>query len=97
MSEKKSVQPAVDGRLERHALSAGIDLDSCKRIKLEHLEKFAILIASEERESCAKVCDEMSDKTVIGKTEHYPGEYTDEGISYSECADAIRKRHNIKA
>ena len=38
------------------------------------------LVAAKEREACAKVCDELSDK------------HTWEGCYANECADAIRAR-----
>ena len=44
------------------------------------LEAFAKLVAEKEREACAKVCDELSDK------------HTWEGCYANECADAIRAR-----
>ena len=47
---------------------------------LEDLERFAKLVAAKEREACAKVCDELSDK------------HTWEGYYANECADAIRAR-----
>lgn len=47
---------------------------------LEDLERFARLVAAKEREACAKVCDELSDK------------HTWEGCYANECAGAIRAR-----
>jgi len=48
----------------------------------EFLESFAKLVAAKEREACAKVCDELSDK------------HTWEGCYADECATAIRARGN---
>ena len=42
----------------------------------EFLERFAALVASAEREACAKVCDDL---------------WEDDGTAY-ECAEAIRAR-----
>ena len=44
------------------------------------LEAFAKLVAAKEREACAKVCDELSDK------------HTWEGCYADECAVSIRAR-----
>ena len=41
------------------------------------------LVAAKEREACAKVCDELSDK------------HTWEGCYANECADAIRARGEL--
>jgi hypothetical protein len=46
----------------------------------EGLVRFATLVATKEREACAKVCDELSDK------------HTWEGCYADECAQAIRAR-----
>lgn len=46
----------------------------------EGLIAFANLVAAKEREACAKVCDELSDK------------HTWEGCYADECAQAIRAR-----
>ena len=46
----------------------------------EPLWAFAKLVAEKEREACAKVCDELSDK------------HTWEGCYADECAHAIRAR-----
>jgi len=48
----------------------------------EFLERFAKLVTAKEREACAKVCDELSDK------------HTWEGCYADECAHAIRARGN---
>ena len=47
------------------------------------LERFAALVASAEREACAKVCEDMS-----GPIEIYNPNYT----HYIDCAKAIRAR-----
>ena len=46
----------------------------------EALVAFAKLVADKEKEACAKVCEELSDK------------HTWEGCYANECADAIRAR-----
>ena len=45
-----------------------------------YFEAFAKLVAAKEREACAKVCDELSDK------------HTWEGCYADECAVSIRAR-----
>ena len=42
--------------------------------------RFAYLVAAKEREACAKVCDELSDK------------HTWEGCYANECAETIRAK-----
>lgn len=49
-------------------------------VTIEQIETFANLVAAKEREACAKVCDELSDK------------HTWEGCYANECAGAIRAR-----
>jgi len=49
-------------------------------IYTEALIEFAKLVAAKEREACAKLCDELSDK------------HTWEGCYADECATAIRAR-----
>jgi hypothetical protein len=45
-----------------------------------HLERFAELVRQDEREACARLCEELSEK------------WYDEGGSASDCATAIRAR-----
>jgi len=60
-----------------------LDLSLTDRgMELKELEAFAKLVAAKEREACAKVCDELSDK------------HTWEGCYADECAHAIRARGN---
>ena len=66
----------------RMAQQAGLhiatDVNWMPIIGLEYAEKFAALVASAEREACAKVCDDL-DKM--------------RGYSYADkCATAIRAR-----
>jgi hypothetical protein len=49
-------------------------------VHITDLERFAKLVAAKEREICAKICDELSDK------------HTWEGCYANECAGAIRAR-----
>ena len=48
-----------------------------------YLESFANLVAIKERENCAKVCDDLSDK------------HTWEGCYANECAEAIRAKGKV--
>ena len=50
-------------------------------IYMEHLERFAALVAAHEREACAKVCEEMYRRDGFAVTECE---------SADECAAAIR-------
>ena len=49
-------------------------------VSTKHLMTLAKMVAEKEREACAKVCDELSDK------------HTWEGCYADECAHAIRAR-----
>ena len=50
-------------------------------IYMEHLERFAALVAAHEREACAKVCEEV-DVAAFGSNRPAP----------NDCAAAIRAR-----
>ena len=66
----------------RIALEVGFydgEVDKCQLM----LERFAYLVAQQEREACAKVCEDMS-----GPIEIYNPNYT----HYIDCAKAIRAR-----
>lgn len=52
---------------------------------LQDLEKFAALVASAEREACAKLCDDINAKY------KWPQD-TAERVASQWCADAIRAR-----
>lgn len=64
------------------AIQAGASPDENKiwLMYAEEIETFAKLVAAKEREACAKVCEELSDK------------HTWEGCYADECATAIRAR-----
>ena len=47
---------------------------------IEHLERFANLVAAAEREACAKVCDELAAQSDLGD------------LWMEDCAQAIRER-----
>ena len=51
-------------------------------MSIEHLERFANLVAAAEREACAKVCEALDDGTYAGGDQPY-------GLHY---ARAIRER-----
>jgi len=57
--------------------------DSDSVIVAKHLEQFANLVAAEEREACAKVCDERAAAAPMG---------SDEQCEAEDCATAIRAR-----
>jgi hypothetical protein len=66
-----------DNELFHGMMGLGVVMDA------NHLEKFAKLVAAEEREACAKVCDELV-------LEH-PGRAD---LTAKQCAFAIKKRGN---
>ena len=57
----------------------------------EQLEHFAALVAADERNQCAKVCDDLERKK--WETITTGGELT--GVSARDCAAAIRRRHDF--
>ena len=66
----------------RMAREAGDDWDSTLSTDKEFLKRFAALVAAEEREACAKVCEDLGMAT--------NGMYE----RNHECATAIRARGN---
>jgi hypothetical protein len=59
------------------ARQAGFDIEQGALLRI-YLETFAALIRADEREACAKVCEEYADDVRTGVT----------------CAKAIRARRN---
>ena len=51
---------------------------------INHLEKFAALVAQHEREACAKVCDEQAKSPALAPLEKYRADF---------IAAAIRERN----
>ena len=54
---------------------------------LDKLERFATLVASAEREACAKLCDSYYESWI-----NIHGRYEFMGEGAQECAEAIRAR-----
>ena len=52
---------------------------------LSRLERFAELVRADERESCAKVCDDFA-------AHYWSKDDAIESVIYEECATAIRAR-----
>ena len=72
----------------RMAIEAGLNLyvnDLTEKQYIEVVEHFAALVASAEREACARVCDDIN---AIYK---WPQD-TAERVASQWCADAIRLR-----
>jgi hypothetical protein len=67
----------------RMAREAGFRVNTTESL-LEELERFAALIASAEREACAKVCEEM--RTYVGRNNAVTQS------SAQDCATSIRAR-----
>jgi hypothetical protein len=79
----------MDERIKQLAEQAGFDVeDRTNEIWFDEgwytsiVERFAELVRQDEREACAKLCEELSEK------------WYDEGGSASDCATAIRARGN---
>ena len=73
----------MNERIKELALQAGINSPDGFKLTVNHmatfrLEKFAALVAAQEREECAKVCE--------GINKEY------DSVVVESCADAIRAR-----
>jgi hypothetical protein len=55
-------------------------------IQTDEIERFAALVAAAEREACAKVCEEQSERWAL------PVNSADYRLMWGECAAAIRAR-----
>ena len=80
----------MNERIKELALQAGINSPDRFKLTVNHmatfrLEKFAALVAAQEREACAKVADTISDK-------YGWGHYGNEVDTADEIAAAIRAR-----
>jgi hypothetical protein len=78
----------MNERLKELAVQAGMEWDThswCWLANPPHLEKFADLVRQDEREACAKLCEEVGDKAKDNDG------YTIGGYA---CAKAIRARGN---
>lgn len=56
------------------------------------LERFAAMVATAEREACAKVCDSIEDRYQETEYHKWPEMRTDAQQGAGECAAAIRAR-----
>ena len=69
----------------RMAQEAGFRVNTTESL-LEELERFAALVASAEREACAKVCETFDQREA----------FNDEDMAVADaCADAIRARGQV--
>ena len=64
-------------------------------VSYEELQKFADLIRSGERESCAEMCDNEAKQHERNTYDAYDGRYDWKAEGAKECADAIRTRGNL--
>jgi len=62
------------------AREAGFQVDQGALLRI-YLERFEALVRADEREACAKVCDDLAVDA-----------YNNHDILYEECAAAIRAR-----
>ncbi len=66
--------------------------------ELEHLERFATLVAAAEREECAKVCDAEEQRVeklqdIVGESSDEPAQFlTGKAMAARSLAAAIRAR-----
>ena len=56
------------------------------------LDKFAELVRADEREACAKLCEEAAQTHERYTYDAYDGRYDWKADSARDCADAIRER-----
>lgn len=59
-----------------------------------HITKFANLIRADEREACAKVCENEAKEHERNAYGAYDGRYDWKADGANDCADAIRARGN---
>jgi hypothetical protein len=59
------------------------------RNELSNLERFAELVRADEREACAKVCDDLPAPDYVS-----PDDVTVWDVATLDCGDAIRARGN---
>ena len=75
----------MNEKLKELAKQAGFDFDDYyDSVTQEELERFAELVRQDEREDCAKLCDEEADQS---SSDHEAG-----GMYW--CAEAIRAKGN---
>ena len=76
----------------RIATQCGDDVTHTLPEDLEFLERFAEAVAAEEREACAKVCEEVEDEYRERESLMYAELRTDAPTGASDCAYRIRAR-----
>lgn len=83
LAEQAKLRPAL---LLKH-LGTFAALTDSEQKELKNIEKFAKLVQADEREACAKVCEQLRDDWFQGLGRY---EFMGEGADF--CADAIRAR-----
>lgn len=78
----------------RMARKSGAGIGSSGRwlVTQDELERFAALVATAEREECAKVCEAIEDEYQKREGLRYPELKTDAETGAADCAAAIRAR-----
>jgi hypothetical protein len=74
----------------RMARQAGSLIEAVQEKDLQWLERFATLVASAEREACAKVCDSFKVPAQVRGA--HPDYLVGKEMAASQLADAIRAR-----
>ena len=82
----------MNERIKELALQAGINSPDRFKLTVNHmatfrLEKFAALVAAQEREACAKVCDDLLAPDIYTDTDKSMWD-----VTCTDCAAAIRAR-----
>ena len=80
MTQDEIIEMAIEARLAFDSEEYPEIWQTYMNVGKQEIEAFAKLVAAKEREACAKLCDELSDK------------HTWEGCYADECAQAIRAR-----
>ena len=72
-------------RIAHETYCSRINLHTDQKASISRLERFAALVAAEEREACAKLCDKLAYHTAKEQDFH--------ALAAAEsCAEAIRAR-----
>lgn len=81
MTRDEIIRMAREAGMDHH------DMSSDWTVSQQDLERFAALVATAEREACAKVCEDLK------PTNHYYESYnSDWDVGTLDCAEAIRAR-----
>ena len=87
MTQQEIIRMAREAELYSYLWGGDINQQS-----LEALERFAALVAAHEREACAKVCEELSERYLERCKNFFDERCASAEVAATECAAAIRAR-----